>query len=119
MPKETVDSIVTPRILKMDKASCDNLLKNLLEEKIKEDEKKEIIKQEKIISRNKLVFNHNIGLEKQEKLGIKIASTTPRKGDESIIISERRLNDDGFSFADSQVTLENDKYLGTRITQPS
>lgn len=64
MPKETVDSIVTPRVLKMDKASCDNLLKNLLEEKIKEDEKKEIVKQEKIISRNKLVFNHNIGLEK-------------------------------------------------------
>ena len=44
MPKDTVDSIVTPSVLKMDKASCDNLLKNLLEEKIKEDEKKEIVK---------------------------------------------------------------------------
>ena len=44
MPKDTVDSIVTPSVLKMDKASCDNLLKNLLDEKIKEDEKKEIVK---------------------------------------------------------------------------
>lgn len=44
MPKDTVDSIVTPSVLKMDKVSCDNLLKNLLDEKIKEDEKKEIVK---------------------------------------------------------------------------
>ena len=44
MPKDTVESIVTPAVLKMDKASCDNLLKNLLVEKIKEDEKKEIVK---------------------------------------------------------------------------
>jgi hypothetical protein len=47
----------------MDKESCDNLLKNLLDEKVKEDAKKEILKQEKQINRNKLVQNHNAGLE--------------------------------------------------------
>jgi hypothetical protein len=43
----------------MDKQSCDNLLKNILIEKVKEDQVKEIKKEEKIINRNKFVFKHN------------------------------------------------------------
>tara|TARA_B110000285_G_C15111595_1_gene611452 strand:+ start:907 stop:1236 length:330 start_codon:yes stop_codon:yes gene_type:complete len=74
LPKDTVDSIVTPRVLKMDKESCDNLLKNLLDEKVREDNKKEILKQEKQINRNKLVYNHNKMLEEQEKIGVKVSS---------------------------------------------
>jgi hypothetical protein len=74
LPKDTVDSIVTPRVLKMDKESCDNLLKNLLDEKVREDNKKEILKQEKQINRNKLVHNHNKMLEEQEKIGVKVSS---------------------------------------------
>ena len=74
LPKDTVNSIVTPRVLKMDKESCDNLLRNLLNEKVKDDAKKEIFKLEKQINRNKLVYNHNLLLEQQEKLGVKIAA---------------------------------------------
>jgi hypothetical protein len=43
----------------MDKQSCDNLLKNILIEKVKEDQVKEIKKEEKIINRNKFVLKHN------------------------------------------------------------
>jgi hypothetical protein len=35
-----VSNIVTPSVLKMDKRSCDNLLKEILKEKREEDEKK-------------------------------------------------------------------------------
>ena len=58
----------------MDKESCDNLLKNLLDEKVREDNKKEILKQEKQINRNKLVHNHNKMLEEREKIGVKVSS---------------------------------------------
>lgn len=43
MPKSTVDGIVTRRVLEMDRRSCDNLLKAILEEKKEEDLKKNII----------------------------------------------------------------------------
>lgn len=42
MPPEHVDGIVTEKILNMDKQSCDNLLKTILVEKAKEDEKQDI-----------------------------------------------------------------------------
>lgn len=44
LPKRTVDAIVTDRVLNMDKRSCDNLLKSIMNEKIKEDEKREVQK---------------------------------------------------------------------------
>ena len=47
----------------MDKRSCENLLQSILEEKQKEDEKKQIIQQERLINRNKVAYKHNLALE--------------------------------------------------------
>ena len=102
----------------MDKESCDNLLKNLLDEKVKEDAKKEILKQEKQINRNKLVQNHNAGLEQQEKLGIKIAQPSMK----TINARNSGLESDlGFAANDSQMTIDQtNQFLGSRnITQQS
>lgn len=40
LPSNQVSNIVTPLVLKMDKRSCDNLLKEILKEKKEEDQKK-------------------------------------------------------------------------------
>ena len=37
LPKKLVDTIVTPSVLKMDKNSCENLLKAILDEKKREE----------------------------------------------------------------------------------
>jgi len=42
-PKAAVDILVTPTVLKMDRASCDHLLKAILEEKKDEDYKQNVI----------------------------------------------------------------------------
>jgi len=38
-----VDTLVTPTVLRMDRASCDHLLKAILEEKKEEDFKQNVI----------------------------------------------------------------------------
>lgn len=53
------------------------MLKTILTEKAKEDERNDVRKQEKIINRNKFVYNHNKTLEMQESLGIKINTPAP------------------------------------------
>lgn len=37
-----VDTIVTPKVLDMDKSACENLLNNILEEKVEENYRKDI-----------------------------------------------------------------------------
>jgi hypothetical protein len=46
-------------VLEMDKRSCENLLKAILEEKKEEDLKKSLVQQERLISRNKTTERHN------------------------------------------------------------
>jgi len=59
VPSKKVKSIVTERVLQMDKTSCDNLLNAILDEKRQEDEKKRLIQQERQAARNKLISKHN------------------------------------------------------------
>jgi len=40
LPKKQVNNIVTPRVLDMDKKSCDHLLQQILKEKQDEDNRK-------------------------------------------------------------------------------
>lgn len=49
LPQKRVEQIVTDSVLKMDKKSCENLLKAILEEKKLEDVKKSIVQRERII----------------------------------------------------------------------
>jgi len=71
MPKKKVDSVVTEKILEMDKNACENLLNSILEEKKVENEKKKIQLQEKFINRNKVVYKHNQQLQDLESIGVK------------------------------------------------
>lgn len=59
VPKEKVSSIVTKRILEMDKKSCDGLLNAIIDEKRAEDTKQNLIQKERFIARNKLALRHN------------------------------------------------------------
>ena len=43
LPSNQVKNIVTPLVLRLDKRSCDNLLKEILKEKREEDEKKNLM----------------------------------------------------------------------------
>ena len=44
LPSNQVNSIVTPLVLRLDKRSCDNLLKEILKEKKEDDEIKRAIR---------------------------------------------------------------------------
>ena len=59
MPQKTVNSVVTEKVLRMDKQSCEHILKAILEDKKRDEYKKKMIEQEKLIKRNKTVFKHN------------------------------------------------------------
>jgi hypothetical protein len=59
LPKSMVDSIVTPKVLQMDKEACDILLSKYLAEKIVEDSKAHLHSQERLINRNKIIEKHN------------------------------------------------------------
>ena len=59
MPQKTIKAIVTPKILNMDKESCDNILNAFLKEKSAEDTKKLIQQKDRLINRNKMVARHN------------------------------------------------------------
>ena len=59
LPSNQVNSIVTPLVLRIDKRSCDNLLKEILKEKKEDDEKKYLMQKERAAERNKLAFRHN------------------------------------------------------------
>ena len=43
LPKKVIDSIITPSVLQMDKNTVDRFLKDILEEKSVEDNKKSMI----------------------------------------------------------------------------
>ena len=58
-PKAAVDILVTPTVLKMDRASCDHLLKAILEEKKDEDYKQNVIQMTRLAERNKMMMKHN------------------------------------------------------------
>ena len=61
---------------------------------MKEDERKDVKRQEKIISRNKFVDKHNKTLEMQESLGIKISTPGPS----SKAAEKRGFASTGFNF---------------------
>ena len=44
MPKAMVQNVVTPRVLEMDRRSCDNLLNEILRDKQQDDKKKAEVK---------------------------------------------------------------------------
>ena len=60
----------------MDKKSCENLLKAILEEKKEEDFQKSIIQRERIIERNKTVVKHNKNLSDMASMGVKVRDST-------------------------------------------
>lgn len=68
--------IVTPKVLEMDKKSCENLLQAILEEKKEEDFRKQIMYNEKLIIRNKTMEKHNQQLSHLASLGVKIRDST-------------------------------------------
>lgn len=78
LPSNQVNNIVTPLVLRLDKRSCDNLLKEILKEKREEDEKKNLMQKERTAERNKLKFRHNERISLAQQIGIKVknASTT-------------------------------------------
>lgn len=72
LPNKTIKAIVTPKILNMDKQSCDSILNAFLKEKNAEDTKKLMMQKDRMINRNKMVARHNQSIESQKKLGVKI-----------------------------------------------
>ena len=73
LPKKVIDSIITPSVLQMDKNTVDRFLKDILEEKSVEDNKKSMIQQERLISRNKTIYRHNQAMSDQQRLGVNIS----------------------------------------------
>ena len=74
-PPKSVNTIVTDRVLSMDKRSCDNLLKGILQEKRDLDQKHQTMQIERQKIRNKLKMKHNERIIMAEKLGVKNKST--------------------------------------------
>lgn len=56
----------------MDRTSCDNLLKAILEEKKEEDAKKNIIQMTRLADRNRMMKKHNDRLSVAERIGVKV-----------------------------------------------
>ena len=78
----------------MDKRSCDNLLKGILNEKIEQDKTYQIRQTERQNGRNKLKQKHNDRLVQAEKIGVKTKLSSIRKlNNDSIIRNSNR----GFS----------------------
>lgn len=78
----------------MDKRSCDNLLKGILNEKIEQDKTYQIRQTERQNCRNKLKQKHNERLVQAEKIGVKTKLSSIRKlNNDSIIRNSNR----GFS----------------------
>lgn len=71
-PLSQVKQVVTPRVLEMDRRSCDKLLKSILEEKQEENNKKAKVQKERRASLNRLAHAHNERLALANRLGVKI-----------------------------------------------
>lgn len=56
----------------MDRASCDHLLKAILEEKKDEDFKQNVIQMTRLADRNRLMLKHNERLQLAERIGVKV-----------------------------------------------
>ena len=59
LPQKQVDGIVTNRVLRMDKKSCENLLKGILKEKQDDDNKKKMVQMNRLAERTKVMERHN------------------------------------------------------------
>lgn len=105
LPKNKVNHLVTPYILKLDKRSCNEILKSFLREKQTEDIKKQIMSKDKLINRNKMVARHNRTLSMQTKLGIKIGTNV--KGRRSAM--DDIVNDDMVSMTTTFGNFRNTK----------
>lgn len=56
----------------MDRASCDHLLKAILEEKKDEDFKQNVIQMTRLADRNRMMQKHNDRLVQADKIGVKV-----------------------------------------------
>lgn len=116
MPKKKVSHIVTNRVLEMDKRSCENLLKAILEEKKEEDMKKALVQQERLIARNKTTERHNKGLSHLAKIGVKIRDCTSelsKKNNENVVQGFSDIMDRAYSY--NRSTLEKSDGFGTPL----
>ena len=74
MPQKMVKNVVTPRVLEMDRRSCDHLLMSIYEDKSQEDRKQALIQKERLASRNKLAMKHNERIAVANRIGVKVKS---------------------------------------------
>ena len=59
MPAKGVNRIVTSKILKYDKVSCDRILRSILMDKQDEDARKAFLRHNRTMLRSKLKTRHN------------------------------------------------------------
>lgn len=70
-PASQVKQVVTPRVLDMDRQSCDILLKGILQDKQQENTMRALQQRERRASLNKLAHKHNERLALAQRLGVK------------------------------------------------
>ena len=74
LPKKAVKQCVNKRIIDKDRISCDNILKGLFEDQVKEEAVKEAKRQERLKMRQTLHRRHEQIVELERAAGIRLGS---------------------------------------------
>ena len=77
LPSKGVQRIVTDKILKYDKISCDSILKGILEEKQLDDYRKNLIQKNRLDLRAKLNSRHNKIVDLEKRSGVRLGMNHP------------------------------------------
>lgn len=76
LPPQQVAKVVTGKVLKYDKDSCDTILQKILSLKQAEDGKRERQLRDRQVLRNRLIERHNTSLDLESHCGVRLGSVT-------------------------------------------